>query len=173
MHIGGTNFQIGQIKKTDSYYFSRYNHVWGWATWKRAWKYYDIEMKTWPETLKNNWPLWGIKKDEADYWEKRFQEVFSEKINTWDYQWTYACWKNHGLSIIPEKNLVANIGFGSKSAHTKNKRDPAANLSTQEIIFPLRHPLKKEVDATADNYTYKTHFNPNLYQKIKRIFKRY
>ena len=54
MAISGDNFQLGHQQTEDSYYFSRYTHSWGWATWKRAWKYADIEMKTWPKVREQN-----------------------------------------------------------------------------------------------------------------------
>jgi hypothetical protein len=55
MHISGDNFQLGHRRSSDSYYFSRYSHVWGWATWQRAWKFYDVEMKLWPDFRDRNW----------------------------------------------------------------------------------------------------------------------
>ena len=48
MHISGNNFQLGKIRGEGSYYFSKYNHIWGWATWKRAWRFYDVSLNTFP-----------------------------------------------------------------------------------------------------------------------------
>ena len=36
MMISGNNFQPSR-RSDASYYFSRWTHIWGWATWKRAW----------------------------------------------------------------------------------------------------------------------------------------
>nr|MBA3765731.1 glycosyltransferase family 2 protein [Acidobacteriota bacterium] len=48
MMISGDNFQFGRKRTQYSYYFSRYTHTWGWATWRRAWRYFDREIKLWP-----------------------------------------------------------------------------------------------------------------------------
>ena len=46
--IAGSSFiKPGFSEK--SYFFSRYPFAWGWATWARAWRHFDIEMKAWPE----------------------------------------------------------------------------------------------------------------------------
>jgi len=74
MTISGDNFQFGRRRTNYSYYFSRYHHIWGWATWKRAWKYYDLDMKLWPEIQKDEW-LFDILSDKhaLKYWEKIFK----------------------------------------------------------------------------------------------------
>lgn len=46
MHIGGFNYQDGIIRGSGSYYFSQLSHIWGWATWKRAWDKYDVNVST-------------------------------------------------------------------------------------------------------------------------------
>ena len=51
MHISGNNFQDGMMRGNGSYYFSNYNHIWGWASWKRAWKAYNVDLSFLTETL--------------------------------------------------------------------------------------------------------------------------
>ena len=36
--VSGGNLQFGRHRGTGSYYFSKYTHIWGWASWRRAWK---------------------------------------------------------------------------------------------------------------------------------------
>ncbi len=88
MMISGDNFEFGQKRMEYSYYFSRYFHIWGWATWKRAWKYYDVDMKAWPEIREKGYlnDLLYEKKI-VKYWESIFNQVYEGLINTWDYQW--------------------------------------------------------------------------------------
>lgn len=113
MHICGNNFHPYSINDY-SYHFSLYNHIWGWATWRRAWKYFDVEMKTWQQCKKLSLfdSLW-IDSYEKKYWIEIFDQVSANLVDTWDYQWTYACWSQSGLSVNPNTNLVSNIGFGS------------------------------------------------------------
>lgn len=130
MHIGGTNFQFGNKIGNGDYYYSNYNHIWGWATWQRAWKNYDVTIGKWPAFKKNNY-LKNILKSklETKNWTKIFDDVFNGKVNTWDYQWTFTMWCNGGLAVIPSCNLVQNIGFGSDQAtHKSNKNNTLANM---------------------------------------------
>jgi predicted O-linked N-acetylglucosamine transferase (SPINDLY family)/glycosyltransferase involved in cell wall biosynthesis/predicted O-methyltransferase YrrM len=156
--ISGNNFQLGQKRTPDSYYFSRYNHLWGWATWRRAWQYYDNTMQQWPEAKQNNFLSQILSTPEAvQYWSNRFQANYNG-FNSWGYAWTFACWLNQGLTILPEVNLVSNIGFGRDATHTTTV-DFVANLPTVDINFPLKHPAEIAVQTDADDYSEKTLFS--------------
>ena len=159
MAISGDNFQSG-LKRTEySYYFSRYIHCWGWASWKRAWQNYDISMKLWPEIRDGEW-LKDILHDNSavKYWKNIFELTYKGLINTWDYQWTFACWIKGGLSIIPNVNLISNIGFGKDATHTK-QTSRFSNMTIKAISFPLCHPPFVIRDARADNFTQKNHYS--------------
>lgn len=156
MHIGGSNFQQGKKRGDASYYFSRYNHIWGWATWRRAWNQYDVDMKDYPEfvesqKIKTIWP----KKSIQNIWLKKFESVYDKKIDTWDYQWTYAIWKHDGICILPNQNLVSNIGFGSGATHTKRK-DIYADMPRASMPT-IVHPNTVEIHTQADEF-YNKHF---------------
>lgn len=155
MHISGNNFQFGKKVGNASYYFSKYNHIWGWATWKRAWEIYDYELKDFQDRKNEiSYP----KKTEK-YWKEVFLGVSDKKIDTWDYQWTYCMWKKNGLSILPNKNLISNIGFGFNATHTKDSNSIFGNIPTQNISFPLIHPKNILVSNSADRNTSKKIFS--------------
>ena len=132
MMISGNNFQFGKVRGEGSYYFSKYAHLWGWATWRRAWRYYDVDMKSFEkfkiESQINN--IFRIKQQQK-YWTKIFQSVYDGKIDTWCYQWAYTCFINNGLCIMPNVNLVSNIGFGADSTHTKEENNIFSNTYIQ------------------------------------------
>ena len=86
-------------------------HVWGWASWRRAWKTYDVEILFWPEYKKSkNWKSYNNSLHEKKYWELIYTKTYLNKIYTWDYQWNLAIWKNNGMVVTPNVNLVTNIG---------------------------------------------------------------
>lgn len=165
MHISGDNFQDGVIRGSGSYYFSKFNHVWGWATWRRAWKLYNLEMDTFLEFKKQNLivNIWTDKKRNK-YWLKIFELAFQKKIDTWDYQWEYAILVNNGLCILPNYNLVSNIGFGLEATHTKN-RSHLSNMNTEEM-GQIIHPIFLLADEAADLYTFKSIFYKNIFKRI-------
>jgi hypothetical protein len=175
MHISGDNFQFGRKRGYASYYFAWYPHSWGWASWRRAWQYFDVGMKAWPVICRDGWlDRLSLKASETDYWRRIFQLTYDGKINTWDFQWAFACWIQNGLSIIPNLNLVSNIGFGPAATNTLGSSESAL-LPTEAIAFPLKHPMFMLRDIEADKYTFeKVIFIPihkRILQSIKRRVK--
>lgn len=166
MHVSGDNFQDGRKIGEASYYFSRYNHVWGWASWRRAWKHYDLEMKTYPEFRRRNM-MAGLWPDEAQRrcWTRIFDRAHAGSVNTWDYQWEYAILAQNGLCILPNVNLISNIGFRADATHTKADSDMAAML-VGSIESELRHPTVVAPDAEADRRTHRKIFHVSLLRKI-------
>jgi hypothetical protein len=141
MHISGDNFGYQRPPGcTDSYYFSRYAHVWGWATWRRAWAKYDVDMTSWPDERVRAGE-WFDYASERGYWIPIFEAVAAGRIHTWDYQWLYACLRHKGLCIMPFENQVSNIGMSSSATNTRDAYSPVADLPTAAISFPLRHPM--------------------------------
>ena len=166
MVISGDNFQFGQQRTAYSYYFSRFNHCWGWASWRRAWQHFDVKMKLWEQVKQERWLELILEEPRAaQYWHKVFQAAYDEQVNTWAYRWTLACWLQSGLTIIPRTNLVSNIGFGADGTHTTVK-SPFAELPVTAIDFPLQHPPFVVRHALADRFTQNTNFSRPL---IKRL----
>lgn len=173
MTISGNNFQFGRRRTEESYYFSRYSHIWGWATWRRAWHYYDKEINIWPTIKENDW-LNDILQDRkaVDYWGKIFDKVYRGDIDTWDYSWLFSSWSQRGLTILPNVNLISNIGFGTDATHT-SKINRFANMKTQLISFPLRHPSFIIQNTIADQFTQLDHFDMTFFYKLKNFLKKW
>ncbi len=172
--ISGDNFQSGNYRNDDSYYFSKYVHIWGWASWRDRWdRSYDVNMTKWPRIRDEGW-LADMVGDpsEAGYWQTIFERVHRDEINTWDYQWIFANWLEGWLSITPTVNLVSNIGFGENATHTK-LRSAFSGMKTDEISFPLKHPLFMVRNATADFYTSRMMFYRPLWKRIAMNFRNF
>jgi len=177
MHIGGNFFQHRNPKFSNSpascssYYFSNIPHIWGWATWSRAWKHYDPNLIKWPE-IKADGTMRKILTNPAvyEYWETIWDQYYDMKIDSWDGQWTFACLLNKGLSITPTKNLVTNIGFGPDAIHTTDTNSIFARLPLESMPFPLVHPNlnEKMPNVQADAFTWRQNFgiNAKLRQRI-------
>lgn len=171
--ISGDNFQFGKKRTEYSYYFSRYSHIWGWASWRRAWKNYDVDMKSWPEIRDNGWLQdWLGNKKLIQYWMRIFERAYQGELDTWDYQWTFTCWVQKRLTILPNVNLVSNIGFNVDATHTSYKNDKSANIPVEAMEFPLRHPPFMSRDVRSDKLTdkrYLVSFIDKVKNKIRRV----
>jgi len=164
MHISGDNFQFGAVTSAYSYYFSRYAHCWGWATWKRAWDKFSLDMQFWPELRDDGW-LHHFLDDpiEIRYWTQIFNNVAAGQVDSWAYPWTYSTWLHSGLSILPNRNLVSNIGFDGDGTHTNVASSPQANMPTHAMSFPLEHPPHMIRNFCADS-----HFSRMLHSLPRR-----
>lgn len=159
MSIAGTNFQFG-TKVTDySYYHSCYHDCWGWATWKRAWQYFDFEMKLWSELGDSNFLSDKLVTSKAaKYWAKYFQITYEGNKDSWFYRWLFSCWVQSGLAVVPNANLVSNIGFSKDGTHTLED-SPFANLQVESMQFPLIHPSFIIQNKQADRLNQKNRFD--------------
>lgn len=162
MHITGNNFQQGQIRTKYSYYFSKYTTSWGWATWRSAWEKFDLNLNSWTDSQQKKMlnKICSSEK-EVQYWTYIFNRVFSKESVHWDYAWQYACWYHNGLTVVPEVNLVSNLGFGVHATHTKNPNSPFANLPKGEI-YTLKHPNTSHINEEADKFTFDFRFNNDI-----------
>lgn len=166
MAICGENYY--QSETTYSYRFSKYSHMWGWASWRRAWNYYDVDMKTWTEYMNKNFIASACEDPwEQKYWTNTFNSVFKGEVNTWDYQWIYNCFSQNGLSIVPNTNLISNIGYGLDATHTLNETH-CSNLPTNDI-WSVEHPLFIVRDKVADNYTFNYRFDDDNKSRSTKI----
>ena len=139
--ISGNNFVEDQAPAGSSYFFSGYTTTWGWATWRRCWHAYDIDMKLWPQIQDSGQLANAFEgQDELEYWTKIWNRLTQENYpTTWDYQWNFICFANGGLSAIPRHNLVSNIGFGEGATHCLDEDDPRASLKSSDLNG-LIHP---------------------------------
>lgn len=164
--ISGDNFQNGIERGDGDYYFSQFCHIWGWASWARAWKKYDVNLAQWPELKAKDWlGSLGFTGAEKIFWQKKFDRVHSKEQDTWDYQWTFACWFHKMLAVMPNTNLISNIGFGPQATHTTSD-SIYANMTRFPMHFPLRHPSDLIQNIDADHYTSQHMFSSSLWRRI-------
>lgn len=165
--IGGSNLQNGKQMGDASYFFSNYAYVWGWSSWRRAWNSYDFNLKQLDTYKQQNL----IKKIDTrnifkNYWISIFEKVTNKEIDTWDYQWTFTIWNRGGVTIVPNVNLISNIGFGEEATHTTGS-SPLAKMAIKDIGL-IVHPTDVQADKKADRYVSDTAYN--ILKKTKPPF---
>jgi hypothetical protein len=151
MHISGLNFQK-KCWGEATYYFSAYSaSIWGWATWKRSWEKYDFQIKELEfflhsKTLNQIIPITNI----ANQYINNFKQVQKGKLDTWDYSWLFTLWRHQGLSIVPNNNMVINLGFSETDATHTTEVPHFIKNEIEVLETPLVHPNKIERHLEAD-----------------------
>ena len=151
--ITGDNFQPQPFDCGASYYFSRFPHCWGWATWRRAWNRFDESLSRWPRLRQSGWldQLFRGNPRAAAYWRHIFDETHAGRINSWAYGWTFACWAEKLLTATPCVNIVENIGIGAEATHTTADSGLVVPKGIR-LDFPLEHPRKVVLLESADTH---------------------
>ena len=157
MCISGDNFQNGQERGNADYYFSNIMHCWGWASWRRAWKLNDAKMDNY-QYFKNENIISNIYSDtNIQAWLiSTLDSVYEQRLSSWAFIWFYSILCNNGLNILPNKNLVSNIGFDEESTHCRDSNSAASNMQAYELKIK-NHPNVFVVDSEADMYTFYNH----------------
>ncbi len=161
------------IRTIDSdYLFTKYGHIWGWATWKRVWDKFDIELPYLKNDIENEYLYTtDISKNEAQYFHKYATNILNlmedNAINAWGPQFAYYRIRNNLLSIIPKVNLASNIGVISSRSNNKKKN---IYWSANDKFTLSVHPPKVECNIEYDKYHFKKHINMrrNIVQRIIR-----
>jgi acetyltransferase-like isoleucine patch superfamily enzyme len=170
MHISGNSF-LSNYTGNNSYYFSKFPFIWGWATWKRAWNKYNYMYHHLGNVERNQIIDKNFENPLiAKYWKITFENHLKENINiTWDYQWFFSIWKANGIVILPKFNLVRNIGFGRDATHTNIDYTNLHNYISKDLKFPLNHPNKIEKSIKFENSNFERYFKKRvaLIKKIK------
>lgn len=153
MAITGTNI-TKHLNFNADYFFSKYALMWGWATWRRAWDNYDPHLADWANLRASGWleslDIGGLPFKLT--WRRIFDQMLRGEIDTWDYQWIYSCWVCNGLTVAPARNLIRNLGFCDDATHTFGNDPYRSNLTREEMKFPLKHPMGRELNRHADAF---------------------
>jgi hypothetical protein len=153
--ISGNNFVESHTHTEASYSFTGYSTTWGWATWRRCWQAYDIEMSNWPQIRDSGVLVNAFEsEEELDHWTKIWERLYAHHFPAaWDYQWNLTCFVNGGLSAIPRYNLVTNIGFGEGATHCFDPTDQRSSLAIRELSS-IEHPRFVIRDWSLDRAIY-------------------
>jgi hypothetical protein len=176
MAITGTNITKGLAFDAD-YFFSKYALMWGWATWRRAWKKYDPDLAHWNNLRRSGWlkdlNLGGLAFEYT--WKKIFDQTSQLRNDAtwWDYQWIYSCWVNSGLTVAPALNLIRNLGYSSDATHTKSIHPVLGHLLETEMSFPLRHPKSVNVHMEADKFISRHWFGVSWISLVKSMLMKF
>lgn len=169
--ISGTNL-LGTYEIDSSYFYSIYGSIWGWASWRRAWRHYDADLALWPKAKEAEILSSVISSPvERREYEDAFDRTFRGEIDSWDYQWAFARFINRGLTVLPCVNLVENIGFDPQSTHAMDPTHPYAAVPARAMNFPLKHPefmVHDQRFRALTNARAAAHEGPRLRRRIRR-----
>lgn len=175
MEIGGSSLPNRLTNNSPySYFFSDWDYIWGWATWRRAWKHFDYTMKRYPEATEKEYLISNYTSIyEQYYMEHMLRRSYydNDNVTWWSVQWGFSRKINSGLVVVPNKNMVINLGFGNEATNTTNGAQWDA-MKLEKMEFPLKHPEFIMRDRVTDEEVFRTYSTTPLSRlkgKIKYI----
>jgi len=172
MNVSASNFFDSSVQTSD-YYYSCYPSTWAWATWSRAWRNFDRDLKNVEfSNIRNYLEKHNFSEGERKFWARFFLRLKSGVAPFWDSKWVVSMWNCDGLSITPSKNLVTNIGFGPDATHTKLlRRDLYIAKQSIENIDQLSAPLPSFNSRALDFKLFKLIYSPKLLPRLFNLLK--
>jgi hypothetical protein len=151
VHISGSQL-LPDPPSEWSYDFSRGAAIWGWATWRRAWRYFDADLAGWHAKTKSERKaaLREMFEEEAERRHWGFVWDNSREMDNWDAQWAYVALSRGLLAINPNRNLISNLGYGDEATNAREDPLGFARRPTQPMSFPLVHPPEVRRNIAAD-----------------------
>ncbi len=161
MAVSGSSLPCRLSENSEySYFFSNWDYIWGWATWRRAWKHYDYAMTSYEYMMKKGYFGGNYYSPFEKYYINYSYDRTYYGIKTvtwWSYQWGYARKINSGLVAVPVKNFIVNIGLGAGATNTRGE-DRWNFFKFETMEFPLKHPDFVMHDRKTDDEIFKRHF---------------
>lgn len=169
--VSGNNYTPLDTHNNEDYFFSKYGHTWGWATWRRAWKGYSLNMEIEDKyiQLANTIKL-SDTIEEAKFLRKHFKWLKNRGVGhvEWDYLRSYFHRINNQLAIVPRVNLASNIGlYGLHANGLSNYHFIPADA---EFIVK-KHPAKVECFTDYDKYHFAHHISKKTPITLRRMIK--
>lgn len=168
-HIGGNCFFQDVLNDDLSYGFCSFPHIWGWATWRRVWKNYDINFEYWKEAKHDKNKRQNLLRNlrERLYFSSYISDAINNRnMNAWSVQYLFMLRVQNQLSIYPSVNLVTNIGLNSPNATNTKKSGTKNCIPAKTISFPLKHPR-----YMVENQLFNKLVMKNIFFSYRRIFR--
>lgn len=147
MAVTSVNIEEDVDHGPGSYFFASGGHIWGWASWRRAWEGFDPVLGTWPVVQDSFGP--GTPPLHRALGSK-FASAHAGTKRTWARAWHFTVARQGGLVVVPSVNMVHNIGLAKGATHTTSGRHRLAHLRATGLPLPLAHPDDLVADAHYD-----------------------
>ncbi len=115
-------------------FFIKGADCWGWATWKRAWHFFEKDGNKLLDELKekslerefdfnNTYPYLQMLKDQI-----------AGKNNSWAIRWYASTFLKNKYCLYPGLSLVQNIGFDGSGTHSNNSDTWKVDVADRQIL---------------------------------------
>lgn len=147
---------------------------WGWATWERAWKYFNPNGEELLRELEERKLTRLFDFNNTYGYTRMLRRQIKGKNNSWAIRWNASLFLQNILSLNVGKSLVQNTGFDGSGTNCGGGELYATRLYQQELPVIKIEPIQENLDARKcfERYYRQTHsFRAKAIRRIKRTLK--
>lgn len=170
--IHGYVYPLRNLSRLPETFFIKGADCWGWATWKRAWDYFEKDgtillKKILEKKLKKEFDF-----DNSYPYTRMLLEQTKGENNFWAIRWYASAFINNMYTLYPRESLVQNIGMDNSGTHCASNNFYETNLITRPIIYTKQPIIEcKEARKEFIRYFHSLRYK-NWLQKINNIFRK-
>jgi hypothetical protein len=173
MHIAGYMYPVQ--RELSETVFIRHPTCWGWATWQRAWQYFEPDAARLATKLRQkraekefsfrgSYPYMGM-----------LERQERGELNSWAIRWYASVFLNQGLCLHPGRSLVNNIGFDGTGDNCGTMSAFKVEVSKDQIttFSEILEEEPETMDAIVEFFHRLNPPNPipvRIWKKFKRLF---
>ena len=155
-HINGYLSTGSYHTRKDCLYRTTFPHVWGWATWRRAWNFYDDACMEGSRSASENAIAYATTDpDTRRFYDLAFELTRQGKLDSWAFRWMLSSWRQAAVAIAPSETTVTNVGIGPDSTHSRF----ADHLEAREQTPSAPPPNAPILDDHAFNEQFHRYFH--------------
>jgi hypothetical protein len=117
MQVSGYMFPVPEFVDRTEAMFLPFTVSWGWATWRRAWRFFDPEATGW-EVLKRDRQMRKRFNLNGSYdYYSMIERQFRGECDSWAIRWYWAIFRMQRVAVFPPISYVKNVGFDGSGSH--------------------------------------------------------
>ncbi|MEQ8688380.1 MAG: glycosyltransferase family A protein [Imperialibacter sp.] len=111
------------VKETlPSSFFITGADCWGWATWKRAWSFYESDGTKLLKAIRETGQGFDFDFNGSYPYTKMLRDQTEGKNDSWAVRWYASLYLRGQLCLYPGRSLVQNIGMDGSGTHSPNTK---------------------------------------------------
>lgn len=168
--IHGYSYPLNNPQELPDTFFIRGAFCWGWATWKRAWDFFEVDGSVLYKRIESNEELRYLFNfnDTEDYM-LMLEHQIKGVNNSWAIRWYASAFLENMYMLCPSRTFVKNIGMDSTGTHCGK-----TNKFTSGFIEHYSGLTKQVVkDSEEGRKKMESFFKPRKKTLIEKIFAKF
>ena len=171
MHVSGYMYPLKKNNLPETFFYPA-TSCWGWATWKRAWAFFNPDAKYLYDQIKKRDLLGVLNINTIHGFERQLIDNIEGRLYTLFIKWNASVILEGGYSLYPKYSLVQNVGFDGSGEHCENSSVFSEPVNNTRIIVK-KNKIKFNRDAIRALKMFNNSRTHNLKKAVRQFIKKF